>query len=87
MSQFDLFARKAEIEPNPYTPEPDNIRARLTRILEEARAADVLPWEPSKARMYENIFPQMTNWLPADEADRWRAEFTTEMARLNRAVA
>lgn len=82
MSQFDLFAKKAEAAPNPYTPEPDNIRARLARILEEARAAEVVPWEPAKARMYNNIFPQMTNWLPPEEAERWRADFFSEMERL-----
>ena len=82
MSQFDLFANKAEVAPNPYTPEPDNIRARLARILEQARAAEVVPWEPAKARMYKNIVPQMTNWLPAEEAERWRADFFSEMERL-----
>lgn len=85
MSQFDLFARKAEIAPNPYTPEPDNIRVRLELMLAEVRAADAMPWEPSKARMYQNIFPQMTNWLPDDEAERLKAEFQREIERLKAA--
>lgn len=83
MSQFDLFARKTEVAPNPFTPEPASIRSRLERILAEARAADSMPWEPCREKMYRNIVPQMTNWLPSEEAERWRAEFFSEMDRLN----
>ena len=32
--------------------------------------------------MWRTVFPNMANWLPADEADRMRAEFAREMARL-----
>jgi hypothetical protein len=82
LSQLDLFSRSADAVPNVHTPEPDNIRLRLSRILDEARQAESMPWERSKELMYRNIFPQMTNWLPRDEAEAFKAEFTAELTRL-----
>jgi len=35
--------------------------------------------------MYRNIVPQMTNWLPNDEAARWKADFMAELSRLEAA--
>jgi hypothetical protein len=54
----------------------------LHKILAEARAARTFPWEPTRVSLYRTIFPQMTLWLPEDEAARLRFEFDTEMARL-----
>ena len=51
------------------------VRARLHRILAEARAAQKLPWEPTRVSLYRTIFPQMTNWLPDEEAAKLRFEF------------
>jgi hypothetical protein len=59
--------------------------ARLHKILAEARAAQKLPWEPTTVSLYRTIFPQMTNWLPEEEATQLRFEFDTEMARLEAA--
>lgn len=58
------------------------MRSRLHKILAEARAARRLPWEPTTVSLYRTIFPQMTNWLPDDEAAQLRFEFDTELARL-----
>ena len=66
-------------------PDPDKVRARLHRILAEARAAQTLPWEPGRASLYRTIFPQMSLWLPEDEAAQLRFEFETEMTRLEAA--
>ncbi|MFA7264459.1 MAG: hypothetical protein WC068_15680 [Caulobacter sp.] len=85
MSQFDLFARTAGPFQPVYTPEPDNIRARLTKILDELREAEAMPWASQRERMYRNIVPQMTNWLPNDEAARWKADFMAELSRLEAA--
>src|SRR6202022_3753924 len=63
-------------------PNPDRVRARLHKILAEARAAQTSPWEPARVSLYRTIFPQMTLWLPEDEAAQLRFEFETEMARL-----
>jgi hypothetical protein len=79
-SQPDLFG--TETAPA-YRPNPDKVRARLYRILAEARAARTLPWDPTRVSLYRTIFPQMTLWLPEDEAVQLRLEFEAEMTRLH----
>ncbi len=89
--QTDLFA--AESQPDlfgagaapAYRPDPDKVRARLHKILAEARAAQTLPWEPTRVSLYRTIFPQMTLWLPEDEGAQLRFEFDTELDRLESA--
>jgi hypothetical protein len=81
-AQSDLFG--AEAIPA-YRPDPGKVRARLHKILAEARAAQTSPWEPTRVSLYLTIFPQMTLWLPEDEAAQLRYEFETEMARLETA--
>ena len=27
-----------------------------------------MPWEPRRVTLYRTIFPEMTNWLPEEEA-------------------
>ena len=80
--QPDLFATAEPAQPFVGRGDPDRVRARLTRIMAEARAADTIPWSRNDEGMYEIIVPQMTKWLPADEAARWCADFTAELARL-----
>jgi hypothetical protein len=81
-SQSDLFG--AEAVPA-YRPDTSKVRARLHKILAEARAAQTSPWEPTRVSLYRTIFPQMTLWLPEDEAAQLRFEFETELARLETA--
>jgi hypothetical protein len=81
-SQSDLFG--AEAAPA-YRPNADKVRARLHKILSEARAAQTSPLEPARVSLYRTIFPQMTLWLPEDEAAQLRFEFEAEMARLETA--
>ena len=81
-TQSDLFG--AEATPM-YRPDPDKVRSRLHKILGEARAAKSLPWEPSRVSLYRTIFPQMTLWLPEEEAAQLRFEFETELERLKAA--
>lgn len=71
--------------PPAYRPDPDEVRARLHRILTEARAAEKLPWDPDKLLVYRTIFPQMAGWLPEEEATQLKFEFDAEMARLKAA--
>ena len=77
--QSDLFG--GEVTPA-YRPDPDKVRARLNRILAEARAAEKLPWEPTTVSLYRTIFPQMTNWLSEEEGAQLRLKFEAELARL-----
>jgi hypothetical protein len=81
-SQPDLFGG----QPVPaYRPDPDKVRARLHKILAEARAAKKLPWEPTTVSLYRTIFPRMTTWLPDDEGAQLRFQFEEELARLEAA--
>src|ERR1700687_3525724 len=95
-TQPDLFATEREpdlfgLEANPvYRADPDQVRADLHKILLEARAAQKMPWEPTRVSLYRTIFPQMTNWLPAvggGPADRMpavgRGGFQTRPASAN----
>lgn len=82
-SQAELF--EADAAPPAYRPDPDAVRARLHRILAEARAAERLPWDADKVLLYRTIFPHMAGWLPEEEARQLRFEFDTEMARLKAA--
>ena len=89
--QGDLFGHD---QPDPsdedhetpvYRADPDEVRADLLRILDEARAAKSMPWDSSKLSLYRTIFPQMTNWLPEDEGAQLRFQFEEELARLEAA--
>ncbi len=78
--QSGLFGEDA---PTPvYRADPDAVRAESHKILAEARTAKALPWEPKMVLLYRTIFPQMTNWLPAEEGARLRFEFEEEIKRL-----
>ena len=57
----------------------------MNKILAEARGAQKLPWEPTRVKLYHTIFPQMSLWLPEEEAAQLRFEFAAEMARLKAA--
>jgi hypothetical protein len=84
--QRDLPPNLFDLAPAPtYRPDPDKVRSRLHKILAEARAAQTLPWEPTTVSLYRTIFPQMTNWLPADEGAQLRFQFEAELARLKAA--
>jgi len=78
-AETDLFGS----EPVPaYRPNPDKVRARLHKILAEARSAQTFPWEPTRVSLYRTIFPQMSLWLPEDESAQLRFEFEVEINRL-----
>ena len=79
----DLFG--ADAAPPVYKPDPEKVRSRLHRILSQARAAETMPWEPTTVTLYRTIFPQMSKWLPEDEAAQLCFEFDTEMKRLEAA--
>ena len=90
--QQDLFGDEAQPElfepdaaPPAYRPDPEQVRARLQKILAEARAAEKVPWDHDKLLVYRTIFPQMAGWLPEEEAAQLRFEFDTEMTRLKAA--
>jgi hypothetical protein len=90
--QRDLFQEDEQADllgedtPTPeYRADPDTVRQELYKILAEARAAQTIPWDAQRARLYRTIFPQMTNWLPPEEGEQLRFEFETELTRLKAA--
>ncbi|HKQ45201.1 MAG TPA: hypothetical protein VJS47_07400 [Rhizomicrobium sp.] len=66
-----------------YQPNLDKVRARLHKILAEARVAKPLSWEPSTLSLYRTIFPQMALFLPEQEGAQLRQQFEAELARLD----
>lgn len=67
-------------------PDPDTVRARLRSVLEKARTAETMPWSGRDVRMWQTVFPNMTKWLPEDEAAQLRFKFDQEIERLSRAA-
>jgi len=88
--QLDLFGGEAEASDQTYAPvsyaaDPAEVRAELTRLLAEAKAANVFPWARRKVGFYRTVFPQMANWLPKEEAEQLCFAFEEEMRRLEAA--
>lgn len=77
--QGDLFGPPPRVS---YAPKPEKVRSQLLALLDEMRAAEAMPWSEKDCGFWKQVFPQMTNWLPKDEAAQLCFEFETEMARL-----
>jgi hypothetical protein len=72
MNQFDLFAEPvAEVST---VPTVESVRRRLEAILAPLRT-DAGAVSPRDLARWRVVVPQMTNWLPADEAEVVRTEF------------
>lgn len=87
-AQLSLFGEGDDRIPTPaqaFAPDPESIRKRLRAILEKARGATTMPWPERDVRMWEVVFPNMTNWLPELEAEQLRFEFFQEIERLKAA--
>jgi hypothetical protein len=81
-SQPKLFEDRPEKK---YVADPDKIRRELHALLAELRASHSMPWDERTLRLHQTVFPQMTNWLPEDEAALLRLEFETALERLKAA--
>jgi len=66
-------------------PHPDRVRRRLEAILAEMRAEKKMGWDSSLQLLYQEIFPDMTYFLPEEEGARYRADFEREWRRLEAA--
>jgi hypothetical protein len=81
MSQLDLPFPAPP--PQNYLPDPQKVRNRLHRILDQMRAGRL----PNNLPMWRIVFPNMCNWLPTEEAAQLREEFVREaelLAELNK---
>jgi hypothetical protein len=68
--------------------DPREVRAEVLELLRIARGArDKAPWDSRIHHFYAAVFPQMTRWLPPDEAERLCLEFEQELERLEPLLA
>lgn len=61
-------------------------RRRLEAALAEVKSAERMPWTQRELEKWQILFPQMSGWLPAEEADQLCFEFAREVERLQRAA-
>ena len=71
-----------------YEPNLDEIREDLREILDDARrvTADAL-WDERTYRYNKVVFPQMSRWLPEEEAAQLCFEFAREIERIEQLMA
>ena len=89
-TQLDFFRAEQQpdllgddYKPVVFRPDQNRVRAKLLKLLAEARAAKSYPWDAHHVSLYRLIFPQMTGCLPEGEAAQLRLEFETELSRLD----
>jgi hypothetical protein len=89
MRQPDLFDPDPQAElfdenrpPVLYRADPEKVRRELTALLDQARSAQKMPWPRDELRYHQTVFPQMSRWLPEQEAAQLCFEFARELERL-----
>jgi hypothetical protein len=80
--QPDLFGPPP---PQSYAPSLEKVRFEVNKVLDAARTAKVMPWTAKEVAFWKTVFPQMTRWLPEDEAAQMRSDFMAELRRLEAA--
>ncbi len=85
-TQPDLFGTQSDLFGPPpkqsYAPSLATVRAEVNKVLEKARIAKETPWTAKEIAFWKTVFPQMTNWLPEEEAAQLRQAFMEEIRRL-----
>lgn len=77
-----------DTRPDPTHVDQQSVREELNALLATAKAArDAAPWDRRAFRYHQVVFPQMTNWLPPDEAKLLRRQFSLELERIERMLA
>jgi len=89
MKQGDLFSAEpnsglfsGEAAPVAVRANPEKVRAKLNRVLGEMRVASAIPWGARELRYWRTVVPQMSLWLPEEEAAQVRLAFAAEIRRL-----
>ena len=82
--QSDLFG---DVKPTPrwqpgYMPDPARVRRKMEDMIEQLRVASEMPWTPDRLAHRRTVFPQMSCWLPDDEAHELCEQFDAELSRL-----
>jgi hypothetical protein len=83
-TQASLFGEEGMVPPRRSgAPDMDAIRNRLTQLIDTLRAAErEMPLSDRDLRMWQTVLPNMTKWLPENEAQPIRASFAKEVERL-----
>lgn len=79
MAQLNMFADDAPAKASA-TADLDRVRRKLDALLAEARKAGAQGLPPTRRRLMETVVPQMTRWLPEDEAERTKSAFGEALA-------
>jgi hypothetical protein len=93
MQQDDLFGNPQPslfpeaAAPVDYRPDPEKVRAKILAVITQARSAETFPWDQARQKFYRTVIPQMSLWLPEEEAAQLRFQFETELKRLEMAEA
>jgi hypothetical protein len=77
-----MFEQPSRTAHRPTVPSVELVRAKMIDLIDQLKQADSLPWNERNATINEIIFPQMSKWLPEDEAADLVTEFSKELARL-----
>lgn len=85
MAQLDLFPKTEPVIST--VPTEDEVRARLTTILDLLRAASEMPWSAREAARWKLIVPQMADWLPPEEREAICSEFAALVGTLEARAA
>jgi len=84
MNELPLF-RALQAEPERPPPDLPYIRKSLHWTLRLMRDAQILPWSESETARWEDFFPQLSAYLPSEEAEALNAQFRSEIVRLRAA--
>jgi hypothetical protein len=79
MSQLSMFDAE-DAAPALPAADPDRVRRKLEALLAEARNAGTFGLPDNRRRFIEVVVPQMTRWLPDDEAHRLKDAFQQALA-------
>jgi hypothetical protein len=79
MVQLELFAGHSPAQAVVAT-DPERVRRKLDLLLAEACGAGANGLPQAQRRLMESIVPQMTRWLPEDEAEEVRRAFGEALA-------
>lgn len=85
MSQLELFSQPTVGVSS--VPSVEDVRRRLEAVLRTLRSASEVPWPPRETARLRLTVPQMADWLPADERDAVRGEFSALLAGLEARAA
>ena len=79
MAQLSMFADQVP-KVAPPTADLERVRRKLAAFLAEAREAGTQGLPPERRRLMETVVPQMTRWLPEEEAELTRKAFGKALA-------